>query len=144
MSSATQKALANLHRRQRFQQDQARQLEDATGRVHTISGEFLVDGAGEALVPVNFPVVFIEKPRFHFGGELSPGSVITDGQFPTVSAVVGTWTYMERQVQPFYRGATLCVVTTGPAEQKMMIHWTMTGRAITNPVSAGDTADSTV
>jgi hypothetical protein len=144
MSSVKQQAIISLQRKQRLANDRDRQREDAIGRVHTVSGEFVVDGTGEALVPVNFPIRFIEKPRFHFGGELAPDSVITDGEFPTVSAVVGYWTYEERPYVPHYKGATLAVVTTGPTGQKMAIHWTMTGRAITNPVSSGDSADSTV
>lgn len=145
MSIRTQRALTAINRRHQLRRSQEQQIEDSIGRVHTVSGEFIVMGTGEALVEISFPVTFVEKPHLQFGGELSPNSVITDGAFPTVSVVVGHWNSEDRGgIAAFYRGATLCVVTTGVPEQSMSIHWSMTGRAITNPVSEGDTADSTV
>lgn len=144
MSIITQRAANQVRRGQQAQEMKKAQVDDAVGRVHTVSGEFVMDGTGEVILDVNFPITFIEKPKLAFGGELAPDAVITAGAFPTVSCVVGRWYYIERPNQPFYKGAALIAVTSGPEGQKMVIHWQMTGRAITNPVSDGDTADSTI
>lgn len=36
-----------------------------------------------------------------------------------------------------YRGVTLAIVTTGPTGADLYLHWTFTGRAISNPGSGG-------
>lgn len=110
--------------------------------VHSVDGKFLVDGAGEALQTVTFPVKFVERPNFVTGGELHPGSIATRGSFPTMSAVILVWTLNPSDgsnlAKEYFIGATLIIVTTGPVGQRMWIHWRATGRALANP--AGDAA----
>ena len=107
---------------------------------HVIKGRTKVLGVGETTVEVRFPVIYLETPTFTFGGELAEGSSLTAGQFPTVSAVVSRWNVDEPDLELFgqtmrihYRGAILAIVTTGPTNTDVYLHWAFTGRALTNP-----------
>lgn len=113
---------------------------DVRAAEHVIKGRTKVLGVGEATVEVRFPVVYLEAPTFTFGGELAEGSILSPGEFPTVSAIVSRWQVDEPDLDLFgqtmrihYRGATLAIVTTGPADTDVYLHWTFTGRAISNP-----------
>ncbi|NBR22237.1 MAG: hypothetical protein EBU08_00300 [Micrococcales bacterium] len=108
---------------------------DAAAGPTRLTGEFLLMGAGEKRVPVDFPVSFSEKPLLTFGAELQEGAAVVDGKFPTVSVVVARWFTFERP--PFSRlfsGAELMVVTTGSPTQQLIIHWHLDGVALTNPI----------
>ena len=99
-----------------------------------ISGQFLWEGSGEGEKEVVFPVKFIERPVFYFGGELGPNQSVVDGYYPTVSVVVGGWLTLKRPpVTSLYYGCTLVVVVTGHTDQKMVIHWHVEGRALSDP-----------
>lgn len=99
-----------------------------------LSGLFMFQGNGEGRKEVQFPVKFIEKPVFYFGGELGPNQSIVDGYFPTVSVVVGAWQTLKRPpVTNLYYGCTLIVVVTGHADQKLVIHWHVEGKALSDP-----------
>lgn len=99
-----------------------------------VSGFVQVNGAGEVLQDVNFPVWFTEKPTFTFGGELMPGSPPVSGKYPTVSVVVVNWTMEQRGYGNYYVGAKLAIVTTGDSLHQMIIHWNMEAKAIRNPI----------
>lgn len=101
----------------------------------TAVGLVEVQNAGEVLVEVTFPVWFTERPFFSFGGELAEGHSPEATNFPTVSAVVNTWTKNQRGLGTYWVGATLCLVTTGRADHRMVVHWRMEGKALANPVS---------
>lgn len=120
-------------------------IEAQSGEVFRVQGLFHYDGAGEASVEVNFPVWFIEHPFPTFGGELAPNQSPTAGEFPTVSVVVLGW---KMQDYPggvsYYIGAYLGVVTTGPADQKMLVSWQVEGKALNNPIGDPGTPDGTI
>lgn len=107
----------------------------------TVSGRTLVSGTGEIMIPVEFPILFVEPPGFFFGGEMDGGHPIAPGFCPTISVIVAAWeTLPKRGVNTgfFYSGATLGVVLTGDtaaaSEQEMWVHWHFMGSAFQNPV----------
>ncbi len=110
-----------------------------------ISGTILVEGAGEITVPVSFPVWFVERPGFSFGGELSDNHWPAEGNFPTISVVVTKWDINERSTYGrFYRGADLAIVTEGQNDQQMWVHWHVEAKAFMNPIDQGDSVDGTI
>lgn len=128
----------NIQRRLHRQADYRTQIEDSLATVTSVDGFFLTDGAGEAIQVVNFPVRFIERPNFVFGGEHHLDTSGVDGQLPTVSCVINSWITdppVLTTARLHFIGANLLVVTTGPAAQRIWIHWRATGRALTNPTS---------
>jgi len=99
------------------------------------SGQFLLDGMGEAEVEVLFPVKFSEKPLLSFAAEIRDGDMLITSKMPTVSMVVLQWTIEDRP--PFsnlYTGATLGVVADGPPSSRLFAIWHMDGMAYSNPV----------
>lgn len=114
--------------------------QDVQATTHVVNGNSLIVGTGEVLIDVRFPVAFIKAPSVTTGGELSAESIAVPGQFPTLSAVVNQW-YIEDpdldlyggSLRRYYRGAVMACVVTGPGTQKMLLHWTFSGMALTNP-----------
>lgn len=117
---------------------------DAVGREHVVKGQFMVDGTGESVAVLNFPVLFIEKPIATFGWELYPGQGLTAGEFPTASTGVADWALIEKTPRVYYVGATVATVSTGPTGQRLFINYRFEGRAITNPVNPTETSDTVV
>jgi hypothetical protein len=114
-------------------------VETFTVKNQIINGEFIQAGVGESSNLILFPVRFIEKPHFSFGGELTVDSSPTDTFFPTISVVVLSWEIEQPEMitdqnalKRYYVGATLGVVTSGVAE-KMNVHWRFEGKGIVNP-----------
>lgn len=104
--------------------------------VHKVSGFIkLPTGAGEHIVPVDFPVMFFQKPSFSFGAELAPNSPIHNGRLPTVSAVVKDWKYGTRPDTGLrdYVGASFIIVTTGVPDQLLIFHYQLEGPGILVP-----------
>ncbi len=141
--------------RRKFQDDRAKGLSSgeriaaALPTDSSVEGMFLVDGAGESLKLVNFPVRFIQRPSFTTGGEMHLDSRVVGSTFPTMSCVVNDWLLDPPEPtdysKVYFVGAQLAVVTTGPRTQRMWIHWRASGKAIVNPGNAtGLTTGSTV
>lgn len=114
-------------------------VDDITGKVHSVTGIVTIDGVGEGLVEVRFPVMFLSKPNFSHGSELFPNMTVTPQQFPTCTAMVIGWETKEPdEGRRFYVGANLAVVTTGESWQRFYVHWRMEGIALRNPVAPVD------
>lgn len=118
----------------------------------SVEGEFLVDGPGEALKQVNFPVRFIERPNFTTGGELNLDSFAVAGSYPTVSCTINKW-FTDPPIvigttsdfsKVYFIGAELSVVSTGPTGQRMWIHWRASGKGIVSPDSDDSLTTSSV
>jgi len=110
-----------------------------------VEGTFLVDGSGEAVKIVNFPIKFINRPVFTTGGELHLDTTPVPGQYPTMSCVINRWATEQHAgfSKMYFVGAQLLVVTTGPATQRLWVHWRASGVAIVNPaVEHSLTSDS--
>lgn len=111
-------------------------IEDMGGGIHRVCGTIQLDGAGEIVVAVNFPVTFIEKPSISDGGEMGPSSALQNGSFPTVNGIVKDWKWTVRADTGvrFYAGASFAIKVTGQPEQSVFYHYQMEGRALRNPV----------
>lgn len=110
-------------------------------QVETVTGFVQITGAGELTVDVNFPARFLEKPAMSGAGELMEGQVLVAGALPTFSLVISKWKMEELdRFRRYYVGATLVVVTTGPAAQRMWGHWQATGVALLAPKGESDIA----
>lgn len=103
-----------------------------------VSGFEKVVDSGEVAFDVEFGLWFVERPAMSFGGELDDTQPLTERRFPTVSVVVFRWikAQADRPGGGYFTGATLAVVTTGPVDLKMIVHWQAEGRAMVNPVQA--------
>lgn len=120
-------------------------LDSLTGRVHTVQGFFDLDGAGEALLDVNFPVWFMERPLFTFGAEMRAGNALSVGAYPTISVLVLRWSMKDYPGGvSYFAGATLVVVADGTADQSMLVHWRVEGKALRNPTGETFTADGAI
>jgi hypothetical protein len=121
----------------------ANRVNEFTVKHQTVNGKFIQGGVGESSNDILFPVKFLEKPYFSFGGELTKDSSPTATMFPTISVVVLDWNFEQTDtgkiVKRLYVGATLGVVTTG-VNEKMTVHWRFEGSGIVNPF--GTTGDS--
>lgn len=145
MSPRLQQISRSVGMQQRNRAATKDRIEAQVSKQHTVSGVFYVQGTGEAVATVSFPVRFIERPILAPGFELHPDSAAIDGQFPTFSVTVRDWVLEERgSNQKFFVGANLLVVTTGPTGQNGWVHWSFSGRAITSPYSTSQTADSVI
>jgi hypothetical protein len=114
------------------------------GREYIIKGQYLVDGVGESVAPLNFPVTFIEKPIFTYGSELYPGQGVADGEFPEATAMVIDWKIVEKGPKTYYTGATVATVLVGPSGTRIFLNYRFEGKAIANPVNSVETSDSVV
>lgn len=114
------------------------QLEAQTIAPTRVSGFEVVAPAGEVAFDVDFRLWFVEKPAMSFGGEMDDTQPLTEKKFPTVSVVVFRWikAQTDRPGGGYFTGATLAVVTTGPKDLKMTVHWQAEGKAMVNPVQA--------
>jgi hypothetical protein len=71
-----------------------------------------------------------QKPIFTFGSEMQANQAPVTGSFPTVSATVSQWDSKAAGNATVYLGAYLIVVATGPATQKLTVHYCFQGLAI--------------
>jgi hypothetical protein len=116
-----------------------------TAKVHSIQGFFDVVGSGEALLDVPFPVWFMERPLFTFGGEMAPDQVLTTGAYPTLSVLVHRWRMKDHPgAKSYFTGATFIVVSGGADDQKLLVHWQMQGTALRNPGGETLTVEQTI
>lgn len=136
---------ANEIRRNRRRQDQA--ADDQASVVvdnYTVYGSFVVRGHGEAVVDITFPNLFIKKPMFFSGSEISPETNLTDGNFPEFSVALFSWKVDVRSAnQRYWTGARVAARLlfddpTSVSHAKFEINWMVVGKALANPVSGLD------
>jgi len=134
--------------RKSFLADQRRALDISSVAAGTsmVTGRAAVNGSGEALVDVQFPARFTTLPYFSFGFELqdtseaNPEAPITSvnaaskGLLPTGSAHIATWKTIERlPFGVYYVGATVGVIVDGASNGKIIINYSFSGTALSNP-----------
>lgn len=119
---------------------EADRIEEFLTKNTSVFGRVLVKGAGEVVVTVDFPIWFIERPNFSFGGELAEGDFIKEKSFPTVSGVIEEWVMKKEQRLGggYFTGAKIIVVTTGKIDQNVWLHWRFEGKALSNPTILED------
>jgi hypothetical protein len=139
------KAGTAISRQVRQQQTREQSNSNAVADVYTLVGRFQVDGLGESVRDVTFPVNFSDIPNFSFGFELSPGHAVVDNAFPTLSMCVLRWAsttddLTSGRAAQLFTGCTFGVVVTGQVGQKVWVHWRMEGTALSTPIHGSQTA----
>lgn len=133
----------NLRRALDVKRTDVAKAQEVHGGIHQVYGFIETMNHGEATVDVNFPVVFIEKPVFHANGEVGENQSITAGYFPTCNVMVRRWiTSTTLEDTPRYHGANLLIVITGDTsltDYLTIVHWSVTGKALVNPLRAQPT-----
>jgi hypothetical protein len=116
---------------------QVLQAQQIAGGVFRVVGRIELTGPGGTVLPVTFPVQFLEKPSFSFGPELGPAQPVIPSNLPGATAVVRDWSFIKRSDTGvrFYNGASLLIVTQGPADQLMIVNYQFEGRALRSPIS---------
>lgn len=89
-------------------------------------------GKGEALVPVSFTQTVIELPHYTYGWSLVDSSLVQAGSFPDLSAGVHDWDTQAAGYATTYTGCTIGVVLEGAIGLQFLIHYTFTGKAMTD------------
>ena len=131
----------------RSEETRRRDLQSVAPSVAMVPGRVAINGSGEAYVEVAFSIRFTSLPYFTFGferqetssvepvaGSIPSNSTPPKGQLPTGSAHVSEWKTIERL--PFglyYVGAKIAVVTEGLTVSKLILNYTFTGTALSNP-----------
>lgn len=106
-------------------------LDEQSVRDGAAVGMVELDGEGESVIEIAFPIKFLEKPIFSAGLELGDSVWLRYGQFPIWSATVGGWSTTPADGDPIYVGAVLGVVVSGAA--RSVLHYRFEGRSLTNP-----------
>jgi hypothetical protein len=110
--------------------------ENSAGQTR-LSGQLMLSNPGEKSISVTFPFSFADKPLLSFGAEMRDGDEPVNGNFPTVSVVIGGWTTVDNPpYSRLYTGCKLLVVTTGPSQQRLFIHWHLDGIAYSNDIAS--------
>lgn len=140
------RASGQLQHVQRVQAADAAHAQSVTNQVFKVWGLIDIEGTGEALFDVTFPVHFVEFPSFGRGWSLMEGEVITTGSYPTCDLGVHSLTHDDDdQTQlRYYTGAKLIIIPTGLETQHLVGHYSFEGRAIVPPVSTVMLAEDTV
>lgn len=112
---------------------------DSEAQNFHVTGEIQCNGAGENVVSVTFPILFVVKPSYSFGPELGPGQPAIAGQLPECSMTVLQWHENVREDGSIiYAGATFGAVTYGPATQVVTVQWHMQGVGLRGPAPGSD------
>src|SRR5687767_3614383 len=89
-------------------------------QIYTVTEFVQVDGTGQNIGDVNFPVQFIEKPSFWSGFVMGPNEAVDADDIPRTSALVLEW--IVRRAVPdgfYYTGARIgYVVENGRLDQR--------------------------
>ena len=122
-------------------------IDQMSVKVTRVSGRVLLIGSGEATVDIPFPVYFVERPIFGFGGEMDDNFRVEALSFPTISAIVVDWVRVKaiENVTPgYYESATVAAVTTGQSDQQIWLHYSFEAQAIRNPITTATTLEDTL
>lgn len=93
-----------------------------------------LDGDGESVAEISFPLKFIEKPIFTAGLELGENAWLRYGTFPSWSATVGAWLTEPAPGQPIHTGAIIGIYVAGAP--KAILHYRFEARSFVSPVGA--------
>lgn len=120
------------------------------GGVFRLLGSRDLARAGEVVDEVMFPIWFLEEPSPSGSGVLAPNEALVDGEFPRWNVGVKEWITTEQGgvgetgLVTMYKGAILIYVVEGPEAMRSTIHWQLEGRALRNPLAAGDQSPEAV
>lgn len=117
-------------------------MTDQLVRDGTAAGVVELQGAGESMVTIEFPIRFIEKPIFTAGLEQRDYPGVQWGQFPIWSATVVTFLTEAKTTEPIYIGAVLAIVTFNVP--RGYLHYSFAGRSFTNPIDNSTSVSQTL
>lgn len=89
-------------------------------------------GPGEAAIKVNLPCWFSELPVVTSGFTMDESSVLTEGDFPWMSAGI-VFTSQEVSGRTYFTEGRVVVLIGGPQNQNMTVHCAAVGKAIMAP-----------
>lgn len=142
MVRQSQQANASAHR------SYVEHIEEQAVRDGAIEGHLKLNGAGESLAELHFPISFLEKPVFTCGFELAPDSFLTTGQFPVATATVYDWLTRGTDANIMYIGAKIAIAFLAPSyytsggdaggtiaigSTNGELHYSFRGKSFTNP-----------
>jgi hypothetical protein len=119
-------------------------LDEQSVRNGTVQGFVELDGAGEALVDITWPLTFLEKPVFAPGLELADNNWLEDGNFPLWSATVVRWNAPMLSGYPSYRGALLGIVVFATPDTQSILHFTFEAQSYTSPTGLAQSLTGTL
>jgi hypothetical protein len=105
-------------------------------------GTVAIEGSGEAVVEITFPIKFIDAPIFNAGLELSGNASLESGKFPVWSATVASWHTETVATNTLYVGATVGIVTFNAPRSNL--HYSFAGRSYTTPVDSSTAVSQTL
>jgi hypothetical protein len=101
-----------------------------------------LEGSGEALIEIDFPLRFLEKPIFSPGMELRDNQWLSWGAFPTWSATIGSWKTEVVAENTLYVGAIIGIVTFNA--NRAGFHYSFKARSLTNPTGPDESVGGTM
>lgn len=102
-----------------------------------------IEGSGEAIVEVVFPIRFTDPPIFSSGLELRGSVTLAWGKLPIWSATVAGWHTETVAVNNIiYTGATLAIVTFNA--ERSNLHYTFAGQSYTTPTDSSTAVNQTL
>jgi hypothetical protein len=107
-----------------------------------VQGVIEIEGSGEAIVDVAFPMKFADPPIFSPGLELRGSITLAWGKLPVWSATVAGWRTQQVSNNVLYTGATLAIVTFNAARSNL--HYSFAGRSYTTPVDSSTSMNQTL
>lgn len=133
----TTRTQVEINRNEKTKQDK----ESMSARTHVVTGSVDIPTSGDAVVHVNFPVRFFNKPNSTFGGSMAPNSEVIPGVFPSLQAVV--LRYDVEELPPnnevdehaLYVGADVAVSARGAVSNGFILDFRFEGVAMVNPTS---------
>mgnify|MGYP001549467804 CR=1 FL=1 len=135
----------NLVVKQQQQAAGLSQVADSMGGMHIFTGQFQVNGIGEATKEVVFPVVFSQVPLFFIGGFLDDNQSSVATSLPTFTGGVVEYRFdLSKGQQRQYKGALICAVITGISDQVSWVNYMFVGDAVVQPTNATATTDHSV
>lgn len=114
-------------------------------RPYVLQGEFLVQGVGEAIKDISFPVSFIERPHVYFGSNLAENQESIEGYYPIVQGTVLSYVTREEGIEKrFFDGAKIVAISSGVDTQQIWLNYMFIGMALVNPAGGQGTVDGVV
>lgn len=120
------------------EQTRASDLRAVSASLAEVPGFAEINGSGEGVVNVNFAIKFTEVPYFKYGFSVTHGSEYLQGYMPEATAYVAEWTTIERlPFSVWYVGAKIHTKVRGLVQQKMILNFSFSGTALSNPSGEG-------
>lgn len=111
------------------------------------NGFILIDGVGDSIAEVDFPVMFVEEPNPDFALVLQPNQPVVPGQFPMWSAFVAEWVLQDAgdHHRLWYTGARIGIsLASAIPNLHCKLSYKFMAQAFRNPTDGDITAGATL